>query len=146
MFLKKKFEERIAKKEEEIESLERQLGEARAYLTALQDSMKLFPKDNDGTAPVPVLRAGTDVAKAQELILQAGKPMHVNELLKGMGKEVTKAARVSLAGSLGGYVRRTAIFTKPQPNTFGLIELHQNAEFAESAPPDDFGLENGVSG
>jgi hypothetical protein len=144
MFLKKKFEERIEKKQEEISSLERQLGEARAYLTALQDSMKLFPKENDASAPAPVLRAGTDVAKAQAVLINSGKPMHVNELLKGIGKEVTKAARVSLAGSLGGYVRRGAIFTKPQPNTFGLIEfeLHQNGD---AAPPADFGLEDGSS-
>ena len=46
---------------------------------------------------------------------------------------------MSLASSLAAYVRRGEIFSRPAPNTFGLLELgHLGGEEAEE-PPSGFG-------
>jgi hypothetical protein len=55
--------------------------------------------------------------------LRHGDPVHITTLLAEIGLEINRDTRASLAGSLAGYVRRGEIFTRPAPNTFGLIEL-----------------------
>jgi len=70
-----------------------------------------------------ILRPGTALANAQAAILRAGKPIHIAEILKTLGKEDTKKNRVGLAGSLATYARQGKIFTKPGPNIFGLVEM-----------------------
>ena len=131
---------RIERKELEIRDLEKQLAAANAYLQALQETIRLLPKEPLGsfTSPAQVLRPGSAVAKAREAILKAGKPLHITELLKALGRPIDKNSRVSLSGSLSGYVKRNEIFTRPAPNTFGLIELN-HSEMPEDEPPEDFG-------
>jgi len=131
---------RIEKKELEIRDLEKQLAAANAYLQALQETVRILPKEPLGSpmSPAQVLRPGSAVAKAREAILKAGKPLHITELLKALGRPVDKNSRVSLSGSLSGYVKRNEIFTRPAPNTFGLIELN-HSEMPEDEPPEDFG-------
>jgi len=41
-------------------------------------------------------------------------------------KQEIKNKKVSLSGSLSSYVRKQAIFTKPKPNTFGLIKTDED--------------------
>jgi len=131
---------RIEKKQLEIRELEKQFAAAHAYIEALQESIKLLPKDVGTTksAPEQALRPGSAVAKAREAILKAGKPLHITEILKVIGRPVDKNNRVSLSGSLSGYVKRGEIFTRPAPNTFGLAELNHDEMPAEE-PPEDFG-------
>ena len=123
MNIQRELERRINKKQQEIAELERQLSEATAYLGALLDTTKLFPKDANGAAKEVALRTGTDLARARDLIKKSGNALHIDEILKGLGKELTKGNKISLSGSLAGYARRGVIFSKPEPNTFGLIEL-----------------------
>ena len=102
MSILKEFEKRIEKKQDEIASLERQLGEVRAYLQALQDSLKLLPREQVGVASAAdSLRPGSDMDKVRGIISKNGKPMYIAELLKTLGKEDTKGNRLSLSGSLG---------------------------------------------
>jgi hypothetical protein len=104
--------------------------------------MKLLPKDTVTTkaAAEQALRPGSAVAKAREAILKAGKPLHITEILKAIGRPVDKGNRVSLSGSLSGYVKRGEIFTRPAPNTFGLAELnHDELSVEETEPPEGFG-------
>ena len=131
---------RIEKKELEIRDLEKQLAAANAYLQALQETVRILPKEPLGSpiSPAQVLRPGSAVAKAREAIIKAGKPLHITELLKALGRPVDKNSRVSLSGSLSGYVKRNEIFTRPAPNTFGLIELN-HSQMPEDEPPEDFG-------
>jgi len=131
---------RMEKKELEIRELEKQLAAANAYLQALQDSLRLLPREPlaGKAGPEQVLRPGSAVAKARDAIVKAGKPLHISELLKVLGRPVDKNNRVSLSGSLSGYAKRGEIFTRPAPNTFGLIELNHN-EMPEDEPPQDFG-------
>jgi septal ring factor EnvC (AmiA/AmiB activator) len=135
MGLRGEFQKRIEKKQQEIRDLELKLKEANSYLQALLDSLKLLPRDSNATNVEQVLRPGTTLAKARDAIKKAGKPLHVSEILKILDKPIDKKNRVSLGGSLSGYVRRGEIFTRPAPNTFGLRELEESE--SEPAPPDD---------
>ncbi len=83
------------------------------------------------------LRPGSDLAKARELLQRVGQQLHVNEIVKGIGKELTRANRLSLGGSLSGYVRKGLIFNRPAPNSFGLLEFEDKNGANE--PPAEFG-------
>jgi len=157
MVSRRKIEEKIAKKQHEIQELELQMREAKSYIQALQDVAKMLPKDGDGmreireTADVSQtaaesMRAGSYVYDARQAILAAGKPLHVVKILSASGRPNDRKNRIGMSGSLAAYVRRNEIFTRPKPNTFGLIELDatvaESPKAAESeGPPDDFGLD-----
>lgn len=127
----------ISKKEQEIHDLEQRLRDARVYLQAVQDSMKALPKDAMDSDKPRELRPGTAVAKTRDLIKNAGRPLHITDILKGLGRPVDKKNKLSLSGSLAGYVREGQIFSRPAPNTFGLIDLGVNGSNADL--PEDFG-------
>lgn len=138
-------ESQIAKKQSEIEALDEKLKAAKVYVAALRDVLKILekaaraePSNDEGETK---LRAGSTVAQAREIILAKGAPTHIDDLLESMGKEVTRDTKASLAGSLAAYVRREDIFTRPAPNTFGLIELghFETLEDDEGEPPMGFG-------
>lgn len=132
MIIQREIERRIEKKRLEIAELKQQIGTAETYLGALLDMAKLLPKDGDKDV---VLRSGSDLAKAKDFIKTKGQPQHVDEILKGIGKESNKSNKISLSGSLGSYVRKGIIFTKPAPNTFGLIEFENGGESIISTDP-----------
>ena len=138
MGIRQDFERRIIKKQQEIADLELQIRDAKSYLQALQDSLKLIPRDatsNGGSADAD-LRPGTSLSKAREAIRKAGKPLHINDLLVAIGRVVDKKSKVSLAGSLSNYARKQEIFTKTAPNTFGLKESDSSTE---EHLPESFG-------
>ena len=138
MGLRERFDEKIKKKEAEIQYHENIIRDAKVYIQALQDSIKLLPKEeNVTTSPEEKFRRGSDVYKTYELLKNTGSPMHINDILKGIGKTTSKRDRTSLCGSIGFYKRKNEIFTRPAPNTFGLIEWDSKPK----EPPDDFGLE-----
>ncbi len=113
------------KKLQEVRQLEIKLKESTAYLQALQDSLKMLNRETGNTEPEAEqnLRPGTALAQARDILRVAGKPLHITELLKQMGRPADKKNRVSLSGNLAGYVRGRQVFTRPAPNTFGLIEF-----------------------
>jgi hypothetical protein len=134
MQIRREFDRKIDKKRQEIAELKQRLGTAETYLEALLDMAKLLPKDGDKEA---ILRVGSDLAKARDFIKSLGHPSHVNAILEGIGKEINKSNKISLSGSLGSYVRKGTIFTKPAPNTFGLIEFENGGDnkFEEAPAP-----------
>ncbi len=132
------------RKSQEIAELERQIDMARAYLQAIQDSIKALPREissqPNGEDATSDLRPGTLLARAREAIQKNGAPMHISALLVAIGIENTKNARVSLVGSLGAYVRKGSVFTRPGPNTFGLVGMRAlNLELDEQVLPEAFG-------
>jgi hypothetical protein len=133
----------LDRKQQEIRDLELQLEKAKAYVQALQDSMRFLPKEN-GQSDV-ILRPGTALAKTRDLLRIAGRPLHITEILKGLNQTVDKNHKLSLSGSLSSYVRNSQIFTRPAPNTFGLLEMNKTSsdspESGELEIPDDFGEE-----
>jgi hypothetical protein len=156
MMSRRKIEERILKKHQEIQELESQMREARAYIQALQDVAKMLPREGDAereTSDVSpageTMRSGSMVADARDAILAARKALHVVDILKASGRENNRKNRTGMSGSLAAYVRRREVFTRPKPNTYGLIELStsENASnpqprpAAQSSLPEDFGLD-----
>ncbi len=113
---------KIAQKEDEVRDLRERLFKAEAFLDGLQESLRLFEKSS-GVNGGGGLRPNSTVDKVFKMLKQAGAPMHANDLLRAIGKEPTKKNKQSLAGSLGFYVRQGEIFTRPAPNTFGLVEF-----------------------
>jgi hypothetical protein len=152
MNIRPQLEKKIENKRQEIADLEGKLREASAFLQGLQEALRMLPKEGNGEEKPPdqVLRAGSNMAKARDYLRKMGKPMHVAEILKGIGTEVDKKNKVSLSGSLGTYARRRIIFTSQGANVFGLIEfenkdtLHSEPDPLDefnSEPPDGFGME-----
>jgi hypothetical protein len=147
MHIREQFQKLLDRKEQEILDLQLQIEKAKAYVQALQDSMRFLPKD-DGQDDT-TLRPGSALYLAQEVLRAAGKPMHITEILKALNKPTDKKRRLSLGGSLSGYVRKGQIFTRPAPNTFGLIETSKSslndasgASGEELDLPEEFGEEN----
>jgi hypothetical protein len=124
---------RIEKKREEIAAMRIRIRETEVYISALEDALKLMPREgvNEGDAG-EFLRPNSKVAIARELLLAAGKPLHVQALLESMRQPDTRSNRSALAGSLGAYVRKGEIFSRPMPNTFGLIEWEHSSSHEAS--------------
>lgn len=151
-------EKRIEKRLKEIAVFKIKVRESEIYISALKEALRVLPREgaNDGNAG-NVLRPGSNAALAREAILVADRPMHVEELLKAIKKESTRANRTGLTGSLAAYVRKGEIFTRPAPNTFGLMELaggvlvvpgsaeEPKADFSEDDSEDVFGFSQDMS-
>jgi hypothetical protein len=129
----------IEKAEEEQASLRNQIELKDAYIQGLKDTLRHFPKSPEKSNGQTALRAGSDIAKARNIILKEGKPMHIVEIVKRLGKEVTKQNKASLSSYIGSFVRSGEYFTRPAPNTFGVVEFEENQGATE--PPPDFGKE-----
>ncbi|WP_299860202.1 hypothetical protein [uncultured Roseobacter sp.] len=134
-------ESQMEKKINEIQSLEEKLKAAKVYVKALEDVLKAIEKGGGESSDGEVtLRKGSLVARARDVILERGAPIHIDDLLETLGREVNRETKASLTGSIAAYVRKEEIFTRPAPSTFGLIELdHNEVEDEEEAPPQGFG-------
>lgn len=131
----KKLSNRISDEEAKVVELEMQLVRAKAYLAGMVDAQKYMPEQEDeGTT---VLRDGSDLAKVRDILREVGAPLHVDDLLKRLGKDFSRNSKASLVGSLSGYVKRGALFTRPGPNTFGLVDM--DADPFSPEPPAGFG-------
>ena len=136
---------RIEKKRIEVATLEEKLKETEIYLRALEDTLKLLPHEEGESSDVTsvttsVMREGTRIARAREILQKSGHPMHISELLTAMSLPIDNNTRAALSGSLGSYVRKGEVFTRPAPNTFGLVDMETGGG-PRDAPPPDFGLE-----
>jgi len=139
MHIREQFQRLVDRKQQEIRNLEVQIEKAKTYVEALQDSMRLLPKDAATTSEA-TLRPDTILARTRDVLRATGKPMHINDLLKALGSPSDSKHKLSLGGSLANYVRKGQIFTRPAPNTFGLIEMNGKAESkVEDEIPEDFG-------
>lgn len=138
MILRKKIEDKITKKEQEIQELQTKINESKAYIQALQETIKLLPKDNSEGSVESKIRPTSAIGKTLALLKKTGHPLHINDILKAIGKSTSKKDRVALGGSLGWYVRKGEVFARTAPNTFGLVGMETDADVI---PPDDFGVE-----
>lgn len=143
---RKKIEDRIRKKEQEIQDLNAKVREARVYIQALQDVLKMLPREDVTVTPHDAsqthsLRPGSGMAQVRDAIIERGHPLHISALLEKLGKSASREARISLSSSLAAYVRKGEVFTRTGPNTFGLIELGHTAP-SSGKPPAEFGLES----
>ena len=130
----------LQKKEREIQVVEGKIKAAKVYVKALRDVLKILENGSNTNTAETTLRDGSAVAQARDVILKRETPVHITELLEALGKEQTREARASLVSSLSAYVRRSEIFSRAAPNTFGLIELgHDSEDDIAPEPPAGFG-------
>jgi hypothetical protein len=145
MGLRGEFQKKIDRKLQEINALEQQVREAKVYVQALEDMMRLLPKEDmsRGTAGEggSALKAGTAIAAARDAIKKAGHPLHISDILRAIGRPVDSSSRAAIGGSIAAYVRRGEVFTRPAPNTFGLIHAESNGDrpSQDQQPPPEFG-------
>ena len=136
MRAEREIQKKINAKILEVKELEEKLSNARSAIDAFKEAMKLVSKaqsvNGGGT-----LQPGSMVFKAHRILQTAGKPLHIKDLSERIWKEPTKTNRVSLSSSLAGYVRNESIFTRPRPNTFGLLDFEPIEETEEL--PEGFG-------
>lgn len=133
MNLRREFEKLIEKKRAEIAEAQKAIASAESYIQAMLDAIKKLPKEDVAVSPV---RAGSDVEKIREVILAAGKPLHLSEIIVALGRPDDADSKAKVAGLLGWYTSKGKVFTKTAPNTYGLVET------ATPPPPDlptDFG-------
>ena len=140
MIGRKGIERRIDKERQKVKELREQIERTESFIGGLQEALKILPRDGDDKLRKGkgIIRPGSDMAKIRDLLKQNGKPMYIAELVKGIGKPETKASRMSIAGSLGRYVRNGEVFKRVGPNLFALIDMDvpNSVEL-----PQDFGLE-----
>lgn len=137
--IQKKIERKQAELLEQERAFEIDRAGAIAYIQAMQDILKTLPRAVvDGSADI-TFRPGSAIARTRDMILAAKRPMPITEILSGLGKANDHNARASISGALGAYVRRGEVFTRPRPNTFGLVELGHHDLPVEDEPPADFG-------
>jgi|HubBroStandDraft_6_1064221.scaffolds.fasta_scaffold40958_4 hypothetical protein len=127
MGIREEIQKKLDKKEEEKWGLIEQVRACDIYISTLQDVIKMLPREAE-PGKERSLRPGTAVSLARDAIRKAGKPLHIGELLVALGKPDAKKHRLALSGSLATYVRRGEIFTRPEPNTFGLLEFRLNGD------------------
>src|SRR2546430_1012666 len=134
LLIKSESEKRLKKKRgevaaltEEIENLEDRIADRKSRIETLEDTIQelqslynLLPSPEDANSSQPVFRQNSEGWLVHELLRKVGKPLYIDKILEQLEREVTVDARNSLAGQLGGYVRNGQVFTRPQPNTFGL--------------------------
>jgi len=137
---KRKIEAKLNQKEKEIQSLTQKIKDAKVYAKALRDVLSLINKDDSENCSESKLKSGSAVAQAKQIIIDQGEPVHIDNILRAMGKEVTRDVKSSLTSSLAAYVRRKEIFVRTAPNTFGLLELgHSEVGVISDEPPSGFG-------
>jgi hypothetical protein len=140
MSLRDELVKRIEKKRREIADLELKIRSAVVYIQALEDTLKLVPseevEDVAGlSASADALRSGSKNDRARQILRAAGEALHVSRILELMGEKVDPDSIAALVGSLGAYVRDKKIFTRPGPNTFGLIEFDDSSQAQSSSTP-----------
>src|SRR3972149_9097771 len=143
MNIRLQLERKIEAQEKEIDALRAEILKKDSFLQGLKEALKLLPRQ-EGESATHILRSGSDMAKAKDFLQKLGRPVHIGEILKGIGKEVNKNNRASLSGSIGTYARRGEVFFKSGPNIFGLIEHRGKDAFEDEEPPDDFGVGDAV--
>lgn len=146
MGIRQNLEKKIEIKRLEIVELEVKLREAQAFLSGMQEALKVLPREAvDGALAVQTLRAGSDMAKARDFLAKIERPAHISEIMEELNKDgSTTRQRTSVSSSLASYTRKHEIFKRTGPNVFALIDLDlTNTDVAPATaneePPSDFG-------
>ncbi len=143
MSFRKKLEDKITKKKEENREFEAKINAGKAYISGLQEALKLAPKEEDiGIRAKQLLRPGSFAFLAQRFLIQHGRPAHVADILTGINKANNKKNRTVISGALSTYVRDDKIFTRTGPNIFGLVEMEDSdfqskEDIQEDTPQDE---------
>lgn len=143
MSLQPEVEARIARERKRVAELRSEIIRREAFIQGLEAALSMLSTDKR-VAEYPdvgeALRSGSDVSKAQQLLSVARRPLHISEILTGIGKYDTKQNRASLGGSLARYARKGEVFQRgPRPNEFAamLDGSAGGAHGSEQSSPED---------
>ena len=76
---------------------------------------------------VPGIVPTSSVGMTVEVLRRAGKPLHVNEIVKAIEERGKKISKGTLTGNLWRYVKDKRVFYRAGRNIFGLLELREGA-------------------
>ncbi len=107
-----------AEKEAELARLEAELAAGRAYLRSLEE--RINAAETRGTDEE---QDGDPVVAIRRLIREAGQPLYIDDILRGLDRPLNRESREEILQLLRSWVRRGEIFTRPRPAIFGLVEL-----------------------
>lgn len=131
-------EKRIEREKQKILDLQSQIEKSEHFILGLLEALKFVPQDGNVHEPKRVLQPGSVVKKVEELLRQAGKPMHMDDIIRG----VPGAKRPSLVSSLSRHVKKGTIFKRVGASTYSLLECDAPTKQKESIDlPPDFGKE-----
>lgn len=122
----------IEAKEADITRLQGEIRDLRTFVDGMSQTLKLLnksPTKQSSSAKPFVLRPGSDMSKVRTILLPIDSPLHIDEILKHLGKGGDAKAKASLAGSMNTYAADKKVFVKTAPNTFGLIEKSYSEDF-----------------
>ena len=75
--------------------------EGLAYVSGLEETLKLLPKETATDAGM-ALRPDSALSKARDIILRAGRPLHISELLKSLRSSSHSQHTRRIKRELGG--------------------------------------------
>lgn len=67
----------------------------------------------------------SSVGRTVEVLKRAGKPLHVDKIIKEIEAQGHKIIKTTLVGNLSRYVKAKRVFYRAEPSVFGLIELRK---------------------
>jgi len=128
--MRAQIEKELNKKQADVDAMERELHAARAVIAAFKELLRKMPGEGAASSAATgwgknELRPGSDATKARQAILQAGRPLHIKEIISAVGKANTKTNRLSMASSLANYARKGLHFKKTGPNVFWVMGVEQ---------------------
>ena len=114
----------VREKRAEIARLEGELRSARDALRSLEESTGTMERaDHRARTRSGDPDAGDLVIAIREMIVAAGRPLFIDEILHGLGERLTREARLRVRELVLERVDRGEIFTRPRPGTYGVVEL-----------------------
>jgi hypothetical protein len=123
--------EEIARLRQQLGEIEDELAEARRVL-ADQDAAPDEARDDAVAAPAWPTAAPSSVAMAETVLSEAGRPMHIDDLLAGIEERFRQHVRKdTLVGNLSRYIKSGKTFERAAPSVFGL-KLHGAASGFDS--------------
>lgn len=116
-------QQKIEKKNQEIKDHQDKIQKAQAYIEVLKDlDDEISFKPPRAQHKFPRRKGNrTNIEKAAEIILKAGRPLHANEVVKALGWRRTLRNKVSIASSMAHYSNADKIFKRVAPNTFDVL-------------------------
>lgn len=130
MTARTELENRIAREQQKVAAMRSELERTEAFIEGLLEALKMLPKDipNLKHSGNRTSRSRSDVQKARQLLGATRGPLHISDILKGIGKEDTKQNRASLSSSLARYARKGELFQREGPNEFSLMTARPDEE------------------
>ena len=87
-------------------------------------------------------RPGSLAHQAHRVLMEAGEPLHVDEIVKRIGSGAK--SKINVVSTLSRYLRQGKVFTRTAPSTFGLQKGSSDAD--DDAESEDSGADTPAVG